>query len=207
MWANTIPMDLVWDRIEKDADALFLALARANAQRQKQFDAAQRRLKQDLNLAAWLPAFNVPPVFVNGDAAQAYRAQLSQALGQAQQCLTGFESRFRAMAAVGSAQCGPVPAAYSDVALITLFVAHCHANLEACRQAMCSPTSNRPVPKAWQQWAAIAAVIELVTAVVALTARAMPGAVMPFIAPTLVCVSRWHVAGDPRASVRCPLLC
>ncbi len=200
-------MDLVWDRIEQDADSLFQVLARANAQRMRQFDVAQRRLKQDLNLAAWLPTLQVPAVFVNGDAAQTYRAQLSQALAQAQQCLAGFETRVRAMAASSPTLTGPMPAAYSEVALITLFVAHCHANLELCRQAMCSPTGNRPVPKAWQQWAAVAAVIELVTAVVALTARAIPAALMPIVAPTIACASRWHIAGDPLATVRAPLLC
>ncbi len=207
MWANTIPMDLVWDRIEQDADALFQALAQANAQRMRQWDAAQRRLKQDLNLAAWRPSFGVPPIFVNGDAAQAYRAQLSQALTQAQACLTGFETRFRATMASGPTQTGPVPAAYNQIALIALYVAQCHRNLEACRQAMCGPSNNRSVPKAWQQWAAVAAIIELVTAVVALTARAMPAVLAPVVAPTILCASRWHVAGDSRASVRSPLLC
>lgn len=200
-------MDLVWDRIEQDADALFLALARANAQRMKQFDAAQRRLKQDLNPATWLPTLTVPAVFANGEAAQAYRAQLSQAMAQTRQCLVTIEARVKAMAAASPTMARPMPVAHNEIALITLYVAQCHANLETCRQAMCSPTGNRPVPKAWQQWAAIAAIIELVTAVVALTARAMPAAVAQVFGSTLTGVSRWHVAGNSLASVRSPLLC
>ena len=101
----------------------------------------------------------------------------------------------------------PIPIAYSETALITLYVAQCYANLETCRQALSSPTNSRPVPKAWQQWAAIAAIIELVTAVVALTARAVPALPAPFVAPFLSSMSRWHIAGDSRASVRPPRLC
>lgn len=207
MWANEIPMALVWDKIEQDVDELFRGLARANEQRVRQFEAAQRRFKQDLNLAAWMPTVRVPAVFINGDAAQVYRLQLTQAMAQAQHRLADFDAHIRAMAPAGPRRGAPTTIACNEMALITLYVAQCYANLETCRQALCSSTSNRPVPKAWQQWAAIAAVIELVTAVVALTARAVPGAVMPLIAPTLACVSRWHIAGDPRASVRCPLLC
>ena len=212
MWANAIPMALVWDRIEQDTDALFQALSRANEQRMKQFDSAQRRLKKDFNPAAWLPAVQVPAVhvpaiFVNGDAAQVYRLQLTQAMAQAQHYLAGFEARLRAMAPRGPSISAPIPMAYSETALITLYVAQCYANLETCRQALSSPTNSRPVPKAWQQWAAIAAIIELVTAVVALTARAIPALPAPFVAPFLSSMSRWHIAGDSRASVRPPLLC
>lgn len=200
-------MALVWDRIEQDVDQLFQGLARANEQRVRQFEAAQRRFKQDLNLAAWMPTVRVPAVFVNGDAAQVYRLQLTQAMAQAQRCLADFDARLRAMAPAGPRPGAPVVIAYSETALITLYEAQCYANLETCRQALCSSASNRPVPKAWQQWAAIAAIIELVTAVVALTARVIPALPAPFMAPVFACASRWHIAGDSLASVRAPLLC
>ncbi len=176
MWAQGVTSAVAWRGLIAEADDLWAALARSSAQRHKQLRQAQHKLR-DVDVRELAEALDCPVVFANTQAADAYRVQLNQMFARAQQQWNELEHRVRTY--VSQLQLGDyrlqlprvsAPDLNQQPALLTVYIARYHAYLQQYQAALGQPESPKPIHQAWLQWAAVAAVIDVIAGWVSLAA-------------------------------------
>jgi hypothetical protein len=214
MWVQGIASAVAWHGLTAEADDLWAALARSSAQRYKQLRQAQGKLR-DVDVRVLAEALDCPAVFANTQAADVYRVQLSQMFARAQQQWDELEHRVRTYVSQlhlsdYRLQLPRVsgPDLSQQPALLTVYVARYHAYLQQYQAALGQPESPKPIHQAWLQWAAVAAVIDVVAGWVNLAAP------MASRARHLASAALWApcpAAAVPNAPMRAvclnPLLC
>lgn len=161
-------MAVAWRGLAVEADGLWAALARSSAQRQRQLRQAQRKMR-GVDVGGLAEALDCPAVFANDQAADAYRMHLNQMFARAQQQWTELEQRVRAY--VCQLQLSDYrlqlprisgPDLNIQPALLTVYVARYHAYLQHYQAALGQPESPKPIHQAWLQWAAVAAIMDVI---------------------------------------------